>query len=115
MQSIATGSTQAVFNRFAASISKPSSVTDISLQVAGADAVSNSCDGATYTYVGPDGTSASRFTSVGSATISGAIPFSNDDMGYENPAQCFRYKAELSTTDSTLTSQLLDMTISFSP
>ncbi len=115
MQSIATGSAQAVFNRFAASISKPSSVTDISLQVAGADAVSNSCTDASYTYVGPDGTNATSFTSVGSATISGAIPFSNDNTGYENPARCFRYKAALSTTDSTLTSQLLDMTISFSP
>lgn len=114
-QSIATGSAMAAFNRFTSTITKPSSITNISAQVAASDAVNGSCAGATYTYVGPDGTTGSTYTSTDNVTISGAIPFSNDGTGFENPARCFRYKVSLSTTDSSLTPQFLDLTLSLSP
>ncbi len=114
-QTIATGSAMAAFNRIHAAITKSSSVTDISIQVAAAAAVNNSCTTATYVYVGPDGTSGSRYTSLDDQTIVGILPFSYDSVGFENPARCFRYLLTLSTTDSTLTPQLTDMIISLSP
>ena len=114
-QTIATGSAVVAFNRIQAVITKPSSITDISVQIAVADAVNNSCTTANYAYIGPDGTSSTWYTSVDNQTIVGALPFSNDSVGFENPARCFRYLVNLSTTDSTLTPQLLDMIISISP
>lgn len=103
--------TNSFFNRFSASISQPNQ-TNISVQVAVAQAVSNSCSSALYTFVGPTGTS-SYFNAVGS-TISGQIPFSATG-NYVNPGRCFKYKVFFTSNDSTLTPILDDMTINYSP
>jgi len=83
--------------------------TSIQFQIAIADPVSSSCDAATYTYVGPDGTSGTYYTSAN------AIAFDNDSVGYENPAQCMRYKAFLNTTDASSTPILEDVIINYAP
>lgn len=96
------------FNRFVAGATK-SDQTDITYQVAGAPAVGDSCSGITFTFVGPDGTASTQFAT------SSAIPLSDDSLGYENPARCFRYKALLTSQDNTQTPVLTDMTINYSP
>lgn len=98
----------AVFNRIDFTASKSAS-TDIKFQLGIADPVSESCNNANYVFVGPDLTSGTYF-----ATAS-AIGFNDDEIGYENPARCMRYKAYLSTTDTQKTPVLHDITINFSP
>lgn len=115
VQSISSISAQAAFNRISATIVKSPPVTDISMKVAIANAVSGSCTNANYVYVGPDGTTGTSYTSTDNATIVGAIPFASGGTGFVNPGRCFRYQVSLSTTDPTLTSQLGDVTVSFSP
>lgn len=99
----------AAFNRFAVTINKPFQ-TNITFQVSGADANqgTGNCTDATFTFVGPDGTSNTQFAT------SSAIPTSVSG-GYKNPARCFRYKAFLSTTDFTQSPTLYDMTVNYSP
>lgn len=97
------------FNRITTTSTLPTN-TSVLFQVALADPVSGSCNGATYTYVGPDGTSGSFFGSTG-----GIIPIDDNGSGYENPAQCMRYKSYLSTTDFNTTPIVQDVTINFSP
>lgn len=101
--------TPVAFNRFFATVSKPP-LTDITFQVAGADANpgTGNCTGTTFSFVGPDGTSGTYF-----ATNS-AIPTSVSGS-YKNPARCFRYKAFLSTTDQTQSPVFYDMTVNYSP
>lgn len=111
---LATGSSEAAFNRLTANITKPSSVTNLTMQVAGADAVSGSCAGVNFVYVGPDGGTSTYYTSTDNLTIAGAIPYSGP-AGFANPARCFSYRAYLTTTDHTLTPILKDVTISYSP
>lgn len=108
------GSGATYYNRLSATISKPSQ-TDITLQVAVADAINGSCTGVTYNFVGPDGTSGTYFTSTDNATIVGQIPADDNGTGYENPGRCMRYKAFLSTTDETQSPTLYDVTINYSP
>lgn len=112
---IATGSSSVAFNRISAGVTEPTAGTIVKLQFAAADPVDGSCLSATYSYVGPDGTSGTYFTSSDGTTISGALPLSDDGTGYENPSRCFRYKAEFITPDSTLTPVLSDVSISLSP
>ncbi len=97
------------FNRISATTLIPTN-TSIQFQIALADQVSGSCTGASYTYVGPDGTSGSYFGSTG-----GVIHLNDDDSGFENPAQCMRYKALFSTTDFNTTPILYDVTVNYSP
>jgi type II secretory pathway pseudopilin PulG len=97
----------AAFNRFVANAILPNNTT-VQYQVSGADPVNNSCAGLTFTYVGPDGTGNTKF-STGSA-----IPLS-PGPGYVNPAQCFRYKAFLSTNDTFSEPILTDITVNYSP
>jgi hypothetical protein len=99
--------TSAAFNRFVANSLLPVN-TIVQYQVAGADAVNGSCAAAAFTYVGPDGTGATKF-STGSA-----IPLSTGP-GYKNPARCFRYKAFLSTSDQMSAPLFTDMTVNYSP
>jgi hypothetical protein len=102
------------FNRFTASVSLPSS-TSISAQVASAPAVSGSCDGATFSFVGPNGDPNTYFT-VNTASISGVIPFGNYvSNAYQNPGRCFRYKTWFSTTDQTRTPVIYDFITNYSP
>lgn len=100
---------QTVFNRISASTTLPSQ-TNVLFQVASADAVSESCSGANYNYVGPDGTPATYFPAGG-----GTIPQNDDGEGYENPGRCIRYKAFLSTTDYNATPVVSDVTVNYSP
>lgn len=101
------------FNRFIANIAKPSA-TDIKIQIAATDAVNNSCTGVGFTFVGPDASVNSYFTSTDNSTISGAIPLST--LGnYKNPSFCFRYKANFATTDRNSSPVLYDFTTNFSP
>lgn len=73
----------------------------INFQVAIADPVSGGCAGANYVFknLNPDG----------------SIPLDDDGLGYENPGQCLKYKALLSTIDNTISPTLLDVTINYSP
>ncbi len=99
---------QTAFNRFVVTTSTPIGTTT-QYQFAVADAVAGSCSGATFVFVGPDGTPATRFTG------DGALPFDDNGTGYENPGQCFRYKVFFSTTDPNYTPILYDMTVNYSP
>lgn len=83
--------------------------TTVQYQVAGADPVNNSCGNATYSFVGPDGTSNTFFTAED------AVPLNVDDVGYENPARCFKYRAYMSTNDLTATPQFDEVRINYSP
>lgn len=96
------------FNRLTITTDKPPQ-TDIKFQIAGADPIAESCNGASYNFVGPDGSDATFFTSEAS------IPFNDDGINFENPARCFRYKAFLSTSDSFQSPVLYDITVNYSP
>ncbi len=104
----------AAFNRFVANVSQPTG-TSVQMQVAVAQAPPpyTSCDGATYTFVGPNGSSGDFFTPNGS-TISAQIPLGSYVPSYQNPARCFRYKTVLSTTNTSLTPYFYDVTINYS-
>ena len=96
------------FNRFIPSSTQPANTT-INFQIALADPVSGSCSGATFNYVGPDGTSGTYFTTTSQ------IPFNNDGTSYENPARCFRYRAYLSTTNPNATPLFDNIVTNYSP
>ena len=99
-----------VFNRYSSTVTTPSN-TSISYQFAGADPVNGSCTNATYTYVGPGGTSNSNDTYTANT---GTILLANGP-GYKNPARCFRYKTFFSTTDYNSTPILQQFVINYSP
>lgn len=103
-------SSDASFNRFDFTVSKPS-LTDIKFQlgIQHKNSVTNDCGNVSFSYVGTDGTSSTYF-----ATPS-AIPLSTASVGFVNPGQCFRYKAFLSTTDQATTPILYDATANYSP
>lgn len=104
----------AAFNRFTANVSQPVN-TSIQMQVAVAQSPPpyTSCDGAIFTFLGPDGTSGTYFTPIG-ATISGQIPFGTFAPSYQNPARCFRYRANFSTTNINSAPHLYDFTVNYS-
>jgi type II secretory pathway pseudopilin PulG len=87
--------------------------SSIRYQVAIVDpGVSGTCSDADFSdfnFIGSDGTAATFFT--GDAVL----PFSDDGVGYENPAQCFRYRAYLETTDYANSPTLNDFTVLYSP
>lgn len=99
---------QAAFNRIEFTATEPDQ-TDVKVQIAIADAVSGSCGGANFQFVGPDGTSSSYFESTA------AVPFHDDGSGFENPGRCIRYKVFLSTEDSFATPVFESITINYSP
>jgi type II secretory pathway pseudopilin PulG len=96
-----------VFNRLLPLVSLPAG-TDVKFQVAATDAISNSCTGVTFNYVGPDNSSASFFPSSG-----GIIPLSSSG-NFKNPARCFRYKAFLTTSDTNSTPIIDSVTVNYS-
>jgi hypothetical protein len=114
VSSVISPGVSTAFNRFEATVSSPSQ-TDIKLQVAVANKVGGSCTNATYTFVGPNGDPSQYFT-VGSdpTRIIGTIPLITSGS-YSNPGECFKYKALLSTTDSTASPVIYDMTVNYSP
>ncbi|OGM26263.1 hypothetical protein A2627_04245 [Candidatus Woesebacteria bacterium RIFCSPHIGHO2_01_FULL_39_28] len=98
-----------VFNRVDVDFSKPAG-TDINFQVAVASAISGSCNGVTFTYVGPGGTgNPGDFFTTG-----GPIPLTSTGT-YQNPGRCFKYKVNFTTTDSTFTPIFKDITVNYSP
>ncbi|MDO8488171.1 MAG: hypothetical protein Q7S31_02555 [bacterium] len=96
------------FNRVTPTSTLPTQ-TGISFHLAVADPVGGSCDGANYIYVGPDGTANTFFTSPG------AIPLSDDGTGYENPGQCLRYRAYLTTASAGASPVFEQININYSP
>lgn len=99
------------FNRFDVSVNRPST-SDIQFQVAVAPAVSGSCTGATFNFVGPNATSSAFFTTT---ITSGVQSFSYPIPPIINPGRCFKYKAFLSTADSLSTPIFYDMIGNYSP
>ncbi len=107
-----TATTDAMFNTFTTTTSVPVSTT-LQFQVAIKHAVNNSCNSVSFAntdFVGTDGTSGTYFPATG-----GILPMSNDNIGYENPGRCLRYRAYLSSTDITQSPELYDITFNYSP
>lgn len=102
---------QTAFNRFEVSVNS-SFLTDIKFHIALSDAVGGSCDGASFTFVGPDGTSSTFFTTAAAA---GTQVFSYIVPTSLNLGRCFKYKAYFSTTDAFATPIFYDFIMNFSP
>lgn len=103
----------AAFNRFSATITQPAQTT-IQMQIATAAPVGGSCSAATYTFVGPNGSTSSYFTPSGS-TISAQVPLGSYGSTYVNPARCFKYKVWFSTSNTNSTPLFSDITLNYSP
>lgn len=86
-----------------------SASTTLQFQVAATLPISGSCTGASYVFVGPDGTASTYFPATG-----GPIPLTGIS-GFQNPAQCVKYRANLSTTDNNVTPSILDASFNYSP
>lgn len=104
---------QTSFNRFEVTVERPSD-TDIKFQVAVAQSISGSCTGASFTFVGEDGSVGDFFETSPTdpseiETFNYAIPTAI------NPGQCFRYKIFLSTSASTQSPFFYDITLNYSP
>ncbi len=87
--------------------------TILQFKVALKDAINNSCSGVSFVdndFVGPDGQTSTYFPASG-----GILPFSSDGNGYENPGRCMRYRAYLSSLDSTQTPVVYDVSLNYSP
>lgn len=97
------------FNRFEVNFNQPLG-TNITFQVAVADVgLDGTCATATYSFVGPDATGASYFSG------NGIVPIGTIGSSYRNPGRCFRYRAYLTTSETTQTPTLYDFTVSYSP
>jgi len=105
-QTFNAGST-VMFNRFFTTTNIPVN-TSITYQISVEPAISGSCSGVTYSYVGPDGTANTTFSS------NGTLPRSSSGIGYQNPGQCFKYKVFMGTTDQTITPTLYDFNVNYS-
>ncbi|MEO6508638.1 MAG: hypothetical protein ABIO02_01675, partial [Patescibacteria group bacterium] len=103
----------AAFNGFVANVSQPSQTT-IGIQIAVANSISGSCNGVTYTFRGPTGTSDQFLIGSDPSVIQGTIPLLVSGT-YANPGQCLKYKLTLATTDQTASPELYDITINRSP
>jgi len=102
---------QTAFNRVQVTINRPFA-SNIEFQFAVAPAVNNSCAQAALSFVGPNGTTGSRYqTSVttGNQTFHYSLP-TNSNIG-----QCFAYKVFMSTTDTASTPVLYDIAVNYSP
>lgn len=97
----------AVFNRFDVTMTTPVDTT-LEYQIAITNPVSGSCVGASYTFVGPDKTSSTRFTGSSQIPLGTAV-------GYTNPGQCFRFRAYLHTSNQNNTATLYDFALNYSP
>lgn len=98
------------FNRFSSTINEPVT-TDLRFQISTMlrNPQSGNCSGLNFTFLGPDGTSNTYYST------NSAIFMNSDGQGYENPGQCFRYKAFLTTSDPVLSPTLYDVTVNYSP
>ena len=103
---------EVAWNTLSSTVSAPLNTT-LQFKVALKHAINNSCGSVSFAasdFVGNDGQSSSYFPSGG-----GVLPFDNNGPGYENPAQCERYRAYFSTSDSTQTPVIYDVALSYSP
>lgn len=100
------------FNRFEVTVNRPSD-TDIKFRVAVAKAAGGSCTGASFTFVGEDGTASDFFET--SVTLLGIEKFDYAIPTAINPGQCLRYKIFLSTTNSSQTPIFYDITVNYAP
>jgi len=103
---------EVAWNMLSATISAPLNTT-LQFKVALKDALNNSCSGVSFNnsdFVGSDGQSSSFFPSTG-----GILAFNSDGNGYENPAQCARYRAYLTTSDITQSPVVHDVNLNYSP
>ncbi len=105
------------FNSFKANVAQPNQTT-IKIKIAVADAIDNSCDGVSFSYVGPSGMPGlpDDYYTIGSNPnlIRGLIPFTQSGS-YHNPGKCFRYKVWFESTSSSATPVLYDFTVNYSP
>lgn len=97
-----------IFNRFDATVAVPVDTT-IQFQVAVAETVLGSCEGASYSYVGPDGSGGSWFPATGGTIYLGS------GAGYTNPGQCVKVKTYMHTDNQNNTPILYDLTVNYSP
>jgi type II secretory pathway pseudopilin PulG len=97
-----------MFNRFFTTTSTPAN-TSITYQVSVEPAVSGSCNGVTFNYVGPDDTVNTFFTG------DSVFPRDSDGGGYENPGRCMRYKAYMTSSTQAVTPTLYDFNVNYSP
>lgn len=100
-------------NYLSGTVTAPANTT-VQAQVAVADPANGNCATATYTYVGPGGSSSTFFDAVGSS-LSASIPIGAFAPTYQNPGRCLRYKVYFSTTDYNQTPKLFDALINYSP
>lgn len=103
---------EVAWNSFSSTTGLPSS-TNVRYKFALKHAISNSCSTVVFTnsdFVGDTGQTASYFPATG-----GVLPFDNNGTDYENPAQCMRYRAYLTTDDLTQTPIVYDISINYSP
>ncbi len=95
-------------NRFSVTATVSANTT-LQFQFAATAPVGGLCSAASYTYIGPDGTTSTFFPSNG-----GTIPLTGV-AGFSNPAECIRYKAWLTTSDYNVTPSILDASVNYSP
>lgn len=103
---------EVAWNTIKSTATVPQSTT-LQFKIALKDSINNSCSQTVFSnsdFVGSDGLSASYFPSTG-----GIIPFNNNGTGYENPAQCLRYRTYLTTTDSSQSPVIYDINVNYSP
>jgi hypothetical protein len=103
--------TEATFNSFKATTTIPSQ-TSLQFRIAIKHASNNSCTGVVFAdtdFIGSDGTSSSYFPSTG-----GNIPLNTNGSGFVNPGRCMRYRAYFSSTDTTQTPVLYDISFNYS-
>lgn len=96
------------FNRLISTGTVPTN-TDIKYQLAITHDIGGSCDGVTFNYYGPDGTSNTFYEASG-----GTVPQSSSG-DFVNPGRCVRYKAFLTTTNTNVTPEILDVSLNYSP
>ncbi len=101
---------QTAFNRFIVSLNRPND-TDIKFQLAISSAVNGSCNGASFSFVGPDNTSGTFFTT---SVTSGIQAFSFPIPTSLNQGRCFKYKVYLSTTDFISSPIFYDIAVNYS-
>lgn len=103
---------EVAWNTIKATSSVPQNTT-LQFKVALKDSINNNCSQTVFSnsdFVGNDGLSTSYFPSAG-----GVLPFDNNGTGYENPAQCLRYRTYLTTTDSSQSPVVYDVNVNYSP
>ncbi len=99
--------TSVAYNRITPIFTLPPQ-TSLEFQVAVSMPPDGNCASAPYHFVGPDGTTNTRFSGEG------GVPLVVNGQGYENPGRCFKYKAIFETNDPLLSPILTDVLINYS-